>query len=578
MISRSLLFIGCAAASLAPLASDACADVSISSPDQRWVAMIRDSGGGAGQCVKLEDQSQPAPLRNNVSQTIHYVRLAGGLQFANTYTQRMEDTFTLLRFASTAHEFAAVLRSNTVAGVVAIVHGEMVSGAEGGLRVSLAFADTTPAATLFATVVKPFVYVNLNVDNQVAGNTGDWSVDHFAQTTTATGTGNVRWFAGRSPAAHASSHDGFMQSGLDLGLVELNNLAFTGPGDINTAISFAQSSLVAGATSVSAYAIGDEGITVPNDFGFAPTVGAVGITSGDGRWGATVRTGYGAPDFGTAGTITSAADFDEPIATSSFLASSTCYAAIGAGQGAASAPLSSTFARIAFLSSASAPRMFMAVLNSKDDPGMIAIIDAQMLDGDSGGLVSDVVFANLGTTSLTVTPLVSADMDVDGTAINLGGFAASHFHQKSAARSANNVRWFRSDTFETYESDEAIELSLAFDQGVTSLGDVVLPGPANLATAFAYSPRVLAANQATSLAFAIGNAGIAIPASFAQPDGTPACPVDLNSDGAVDATDLAQLLGAWGASQPGGAADLNGDGNVDASDLAIVLGAWGPCS
>jgi hypothetical protein len=48
---------------------------------------------------------------------------------------------------------------------------------------------------------------------------------------------------------------------------------------------------------------------------------------------------------------------------------------------------------------------------------------------------------------------------------------------------------------------------------------------------------------------------------------------DINGDGAVDASDLAILLGAWGSADP--ASDLNGDGSVDASDLAILLGNWG---
>jgi len=46
---------------------------------------------------------------------------------------------------------------------------------------------------------------------------------------------------------------------------------------------------------------------------------------------------------------------------------------------------------------------------------------------------------------------------------------------------------------------------------------------------------------------------------------------DLNGDGAVNAADLAVLLGQWGAA---GSADLNGDGIVDAADLAALLGAW----
>lgn len=51
------------------------------------------------------------------------------------------------------------------------------------------------------------------------------------------------------------------------------------------------------------------------------------------------------------------------------------------------------------------------------------------------------------------------------------------------------------------------------------------------------------------------------------------CPADLDGDGAVGSSDLAILLGAWGASGPG---DFDG-GGVGSADLAILLGAWGPC-
>ncbi len=49
-------------------------------------------------------------------------------------------------------------------------------------------------------------------------------------------------------------------------------------------------------------------------------------------------------------------------------------------------------------------------------------------------------------------------------------------------------------------------------------------------------------------------------------------PGDLDGDGEVAGSDLALLLGSWGA--PGGDADLDGDGTVGASDLAVLLGAW----
>lgn len=53
-----------------------------------------------------------------------------------------------------------------------------------------------------------------------------------------------------------------------------------------------------------------------------------------------------------------------------------------------------------------------------------------------------------------------------------------------------------------------------------------------------------------------------------------ACLADLDGSGAVDAVDLALLIGGWGSP---GDADLDGSGAVDASDLSILLGAWGGC-
>ncbi|MEC9373852.1 MAG: hypothetical protein VYC34_08410, partial [Planctomycetota bacterium] len=55
-----------------------------------------------------------------------------------------------------------------------------------------------------------------------------------------------------------------------------------------------------------------------------------------------------------------------------------------------------------------------------------------------------------------------------------------------------------------------------------------------------------------------------------------ACPADLDGDGAVGASDLGILLGAFGAC-PGCPADFNMDGRVAADDLAFLLGSWGPC-
>jgi len=47
---------------------------------------------------------------------------------------------------------------------------------------------------------------------------------------------------------------------------------------------------------------------------------------------------------------------------------------------------------------------------------------------------------------------------------------------------------------------------------------------------------------------------------------------DLNGDGAVDASDLAEMLNGWGSAGP---TDLNGDGTTDAADMAELLSNFG---
>jgi hypothetical protein len=51
---------------------------------------------------------------------------------------------------------------------------------------------------------------------------------------------------------------------------------------------------------------------------------------------------------------------------------------------------------------------------------------------------------------------------------------------------------------------------------------------------------------------------------------------DVNGDGVVNSSDLAQLIAAWGqTSFKGNPCDLNGNGVVDSPDLGILLDNWG---
>ena len=78
--------------------------------------------------------------------------------------------------------------------------------------------------------------------------------------------------------------------------------------------------------------------------------------------------------------------------------------------------------------------------------------------------------------------------------------------------------------------------------------------------------------------FVVAAAGACTGASLAG--AASPCPGDLDGSGVVDGTDLAILLGAWGACPAKGPcpADLTGDGEVDGADLSIMLGAWGACA
>ncbi len=57
-------------------------------------------------------------------------------------------------------------------------------------------------------------------------------------------------------------------------------------------------------------------------------------------------------------------------------------------------------------------------------------------------------------------------------------------------------------------------------------------------------------------------------------EGLAFCSPDVDGDGAVTASDVTEVLAAWGG--PCGPADVSMDGIVDTADLSIVLSAWTP--
>jgi hypothetical protein len=109
--------------------------------------------------------------------------------------------------------------------------------------------------------------------------------------------------------------------------------------------------------------------------------------------------------------------------------------------------------------------------------------------------------------------------------------------------------------------------SPAIDSGSNSMV------PAGVTTDFDLNPRFV--NDPTVADTGAGTAPLVDRGAYEkQLPPPPPCPADLDGNGAVDAADLSNLLGAWGTA---GAGDIDGSGSVDAADLSVLLAAWGTC-
>lgn len=119
----------------------------------------------------------------------------------------------------------------------------------------------------------------------------------------------------------------------------------------------------------------------------------------------------------------------------------------------------------------------------------------------------------------------------------------------------------------SYNLETQVYLAFVYEGSkMTDLNDLTIDEPGTIADAWGVNEDgVIAANVVTKDG----------PRAVLLKPVVP-CPTDLDGDGQTGASDLAGLLGAWGAS--GSPADINGDGAVGSADLAALLGAWGPCA
>jgi hypothetical protein len=566
-----------AAALLAAAASTtlAHADATVSSPDGRWVATIKDSGGGAGQVTSMKDTSLIAAEQSFVANTVHFVRLGSPLVFDTIETERMENLFTCVRFVAEADNFTAVLVAQNLSGTVAMVNGEMASGPQGGLRVAITFMDAAPTgAGILQTLVKPFVYANLNVDGQMSGNVGAWSPGspngHFWQRRNGSASNSERWFVGANIDGVQTMNDSLMLNYLDNGAISLMNQAMTGPADLNSAVSWAEENINDQAYSV-AFGLGNAGLFVSSSFGQV-AASDLYIKSADNRWRAKVTN-----------TITSAGQFLEVLDQSQTAPAdqvagvASCHGFVGAPNSQSLYYLGSVFDRLHTWIPGSSRRV-TEINMVPNQPGVVAIFDGLMVSGEAGGAVGCMTWVDTAGQHPTVTPILYADMDVDGTAYNQGGFESDHFWMTAPASGSGNVRWVRTTSPESWMMSQ---LGVTFGEMLVndSLPNTAEPGITDLEWAIRYQSHQLQTYQPYVYGFAIGNPNIEIPSSFCQPTFSFPCPGDMNNDGMVDAADLSILLGNWGPWQPTSPdTDFNNDNMTDAADLGVLLGGWGECS
>jgi hypothetical protein len=560
------------------LAVPCLADVTLTSPDGRWVATIEDAGGAAGQCNGMKDMSLAPAYQSFVANTRHYIRMGSPILFSEYTTERVENRFSLVRFVADSSTYTAVLVSNDFSGTVLMINGEMVSGAQGGLRVALTFMDVSPnASALLQTGVQTFVYANMNVDGEMTGNVGGWiggsPNGHFWQKRNGSPAGSERWFVGAGVQAIQAMSDSLMQQYLDNGATGLSNQVFTGPGDVNTAIEFAPKNINDAAQTVR-YGLGNVNLFVAPTFGDAPNFGLAALFSSDSRWRANVYTSFASVGE-LAGQVQTVHDQNLPTPASKVTDTIWQYYAADPQGTASPTPFS-----------ANATGMYMWITPNSSrasailrlgTPGMFAIVDNAMLPGESGGFACCTTIVDTSGSGKILRTWLGSDPDLAGFTPNEAGLDGDHIWITAPDDTFGSVRWYRPTSIDSYQISPigAVWTSILLNQG---LNNTVTPGIYDLEWGTGFAPHTLTHNVPFVSGFVVGNPNIAMPSWFCQPTQTNPCLGDLNSDGTVDAADLSVLLGAWGPWQPTAPdTDFNDDGVTDAADLSVLLGAWGSC-
>lgn len=555
------------------------ADVTLTSSDGRWVATIEDTGGAAGQCNGMKDTTLAANLQSFVANTRHYVRMGSPILFSQYTTQRVENLFSLVRFVADEQTFTAVLVSNDFAGTVLMINGEMVAGAQGGLRVALTFMDTTPSATpLLQTGVQTFVYANMNVDGEMTGNVGGWvggsPNGHFWQKRNGSPAASERWFVGANVQGIQAMSDSFMQEYLDNGATALSNQVFMGPGDVNTAIEFGPKNINESSQTVR-YGLGNVNLFVAPTFGDKPDFPVAALFSSDMRWRADVYTSQASVSelSGQLQAVTDQA-FRSP-------ANKVCdtvwqfYAADP--QGTAAPNYMSVNASAMHMWITPNSRRASSILRLAT-PGMFAVVDNLMLDGESGGFACCTSFVDTSGSGKVLRTWLQGDPDVAGFMQNEAGFEGDHVWVSAPQDATGNVRWFRPTSVDSYQVSPlgAVWTNILNNVGLTN---TAAAGVYDVEWGTGFAPHTLSHNVPYVSGFLVGNPNISMPAWFCQPTATNPCIGDLTGDGNVDGADLSIVLGAWGPWQPTAPdTDFNDDGMTDGADLSIVLGAWGACN
>ena len=226
----------------------------ITSPDGLWVATLDNAAGGRnGQITDLSGPNGGGGA-DNVFESLWYEATSTG----GMLTRRVEGNYNQVSENIGAHSATFELLRND--GLLRLdVSLDMVDGPTGGLLHELVWTNVSNNAI----DVKPFAYVDLDVDGAFPGQDSRWLLGTSAVEQTNPGSGAIIWFGstGHPYKSWEIAPFALLRTDLDNGTAQLRSSGGGVGDDFSSAVSGVSLTLQPGESNRLKFAIGGVGIT-----------------------------------------------------------------------------------------------------------------------------------------------------------------------------------------------------------------------------------------------------------------------------------------------------------------------------